>query len=138
MTVRVRHTLAGLDRDMRRAPVILAREGVKVVRRNAVEGNRRALRNAKASSGRHGRLYASPRVFKVEQGANPLTWIYGPDASVVVTGRTGTFQPGGMASGFEWGSRNQKPHRDLQRSADGIGFKLQHDVRDMLDKVFWP
>lgn len=138
MSTHVRSTLGGLARDLGRVPVIEAREGVKLVRSNAIEGNRRALRYAKESSGKHGRHYATSKVFKVEQGADVFTWIYGPDASVIVVGKTGTFQPGGMATGFEKGSRNQKPHRNLDRSADGIGFKMQYEVREMFDKLFWP
>lgn len=123
MTVRVTHTLAGLDRDMRALPVKAVRETAKVVRANAVEGNRRAKAFAQASAGAHGKHYH--RAFTAE-ALSATTWEYGPDASK---------PQGGMS--FEYGSRNQRPHLDLNRSADVQGVKLGESVRDLLNNLFW-
>lgn len=123
MTVRVTHTLANLDRDMRAIPVTAARETAKLLRDNAKDGNRRAKAFAKASAGKHGKHYH--KAFTVE-AINPTTWVYGPDAS----------KPQGDMS-FEFGSRNQPPHLDLNKSADVIGPKLGEDVRKMIDGLFW-
>lgn len=125
MTVRVHHTLHNLDRDLRSIPVTAARETAKLVRDNAKDGNRRAKAFAKVSAGRHGRHYH--KAFTAEVGASPFTWVYGPDSSK---------KQGGMS--FEFGSRNQRPHLDLNRSADIIAPQLADDARKMLDGLFWP
>ena len=39
---------------------------------------------------------------------------------------------------FEWGSRNQPPHLDLNRAADVIVPKWVSDLRDVYDEAFWP
>lgn len=123
MTVRVTHTLDSLDRDMRALPAKAARETAKVVRDNARLGNRIAKANAKQSAGRHGKHYH--KAFTAEP-IGPFEWEYGPDSA----------RPqGGMS--FEYGSRNQPPHLDLNKSADVIGPKLRDDVGDMLDGLFW-
>lgn len=125
MTVHVRHTLGGLDRDMRDIPVTAARETAKLVRNNAKDGNRRAKAFAKVSAGKHGKHYH--KAFTAEVGDDPFTWVYGPDDS----------KPQGDMS-FEYGSRNQKPHLDLNRSADIVEWQMRLDVKDMLDRLFWP
>jgi hypothetical protein len=39
---------------------------------------------------------------------------------------------------FEYGSRNQPPHLDLNKSADLIGPQLAKDAGNLLDSLFWP
>lgn len=124
MTVRVTHTLAGLDRDMRAIPVTAARKTAQIVRDNAKDGNRRAKAFAKVSAGKHGKHYH--KAFTAE-ALSPTSWEYGPDSS----------KPQGDMS-FEFGSKNQKPHLDLARSADIVEFQMRLDVKDMLDDLFWP
>jgi hypothetical protein len=123
VSVRVRHTVDRLDRNMRSIPRTAATGFAKAVRANALEGNRRAKRYAQASSGKHGKHY--PRSFSAE-AVGPLSWEYGPDSSK---------PQGGMS--FEMGSRNQPPHRDLAQSAAGLTAPLASDVRDVLDRLFW-
>jgi hypothetical protein len=124
VTVHARHTLHGLERDLRDIPSNAARETAKIVRENAKDGNRRAKAFAKVSAGKHGKHYH--RAFSAE-AVDASTWVYGPDAGM---------PQGGMS--FEYGSRNQRPHLDLNRSADIIGPKLAEDARSMLDGLFWP
>lgn len=123
MTVRVSHTLADLERDAKRIPVKAARGMAKAVRNNAKAGNRLAARNAKESAGSHGKHYH--RAFTAE-ALSPLEWEYGPDASK---------PQGGMS--FEYGSRNQAPHMDLNKSADVYGYQLRLDVMDLAKDLFW-
>lgn len=123
MSIRVVHSLGELERDLRQIPVVAAREIPKIVRRRAVAGNRRAKAFAKKSAGRHGKHYH--KAFSVE-ALSASSWTYGPEADM----------PQGDMS-FEHGSRNQKPHLDLAKSADLDGPELAADVRDLLDKLFW-
>lgn len=116
--------LAGLERDMRAIPVSAARETAKLVRDNAKAGNRRAKVFAKGSARKHGKHY--PNAFTAE-AIGPTAWEYGPDSS----------KPQGDMS-FEFGSKNQKPHLDLAKSADIVGFQMRLDVRDMVEGLFWP
>lgn len=124
MSVRVTHTLAGLDADFRKMPKIAARESAKLIRNNAKLGNKRAKAFAKVSAGKHGKHYH--RAFTAE-ALGPYSWEYGPDAS----------KPQGDMS-FEFGSRQQPPHLDLAKSADIVQFQMKVDVRDLVAKVFWP
>jgi hypothetical protein len=57
---------------------------------------------------------------------NTVSGEYGPDAAM---------PQGGMS--FEFGSRNQKPHLDLAKSADVIGPALAQEVRGLADQWFW-
>jgi hypothetical protein len=123
MGVRITHHIDRLAADMADIPV-QARVGmVRVVASSAREGNRIAAAFATESAGSHGKHY--PKAFDAEMRGE-LTWEYGPDASK---------PQGGMS--FEFGSRNQKPHLDLAKSADIIGPKLADDVGDLVDKLFW-
>lgn len=123
MTVRITHTLADLDRDMRALPVKAARMQAELVRGTAEKGNRIARNFARSSAGKHGKHY--PNAFSAE-AVDPFTWVYGPDAG----------KPQGDMS-FEFGSRNQRPHLDLAKSADIVGPGMASDVRKMLDRLFW-
>lgn len=115
--------LAGLERDMRAIPVTAARNTAKLVRDNAKDGNRRAKAFAKVSAGKHGKHY--PNAFTAE-AIDAFTWEYGPDASK---------KQGDMS--FEFGSRKQKPHLDLAKSADIVSFQMRLDVQDMVKGLFW-
>lgn len=135
MGIRVVHNLGDLAADLRTIARTTKPRMAKVVARNAREGNEQAKVYARESSGAHGKHY--PRVFTVER-TGVLEYEYGPDADIVVAGKKGSFNPGGMAPGFEWGSRNQRPHLDLARSADVIGRQMADDVSGELDDLFWP
>lgn len=126
----VRHHIRDLANDLgaisRRAQpdmIRLVREGVKV-------GNMLAKDFARESAGRHGRRY--PGAFSAEMqpvtggfGVYRVAGTYGPDAA----------KPQGNME-FERGSRNQKPHLDLARSADIIGPALVKETGDMIDGWF--
>lgn len=129
--VRVTHTIGVLAADMANIPArakvdmrATVREGIKV-------GNAVAKDNAKRSAGSHGKHYH--RAFSTEMrptfsgfGTSIISGEYGPDIS----------RPqGGMS--FEFGSRNQKPHLDLARSADVIGPAFAGEVRRLPDRWFW-
>jgi hypothetical protein len=128
------HHIGDLARDLEQIAERAPADMEDVVRKNAREGNRIAKGFARESSGRHGKHY--PGTFTAEQTARH-TAEYGPDADIVVQGRKGAFNAGGMAPGFEGGSRNQKPHEDLARSADLIGPAFAHDVANLPDRWFW-
>lgn len=131
-SVHVTTSLDSLERDMRRIAVESVTDCARIVDRNLEEGNTIARAFAKESAGRHGKHYAS--AFGVDHYPEaPLAEVivfggeYGPDASM----------PQGNMS-FEFGSRNQKPHLDLAKSADIIGPKMESDVLDAIDRWFWP
>lgn len=131
MKISVSSTLGGLERDLKtmtmRAPV----EFKKVVRRTVIDGNNLAKGYAKVSAGAHGKHY--PRAFTWEVnayyafGAGNIVGVYGPEV-----GR----QQGEMS--FERGSRNQKPHLDLSRSADVIAWTFGPSVLHAAHQLFWP
>lgn len=120
---------ADLDKIAAEAPrgmISTVREGIKV-------GNVVARDYARKSAGRHGKHY--PKAFSSEMhgltmgiGSHAATYSgeYGPNSAM---------PQGGMS--FEYGSRNQKPHLDLARSADLMGPAFQGEVRRLPDKWFW-
>ena len=123
MRVTVHHTLHDLESDLRTIPTRGKAKFAATVRRNAEQGNRLGSAFARHSSGAHGKHY--PRAFEAE-AITALSWEYGPNAAM---------PQGGMS--FEFGSRNQRPHLDLNRSADFMGPKFHHDIRKDLDGLFW-
>jgi hypothetical protein len=123
LSVRVTHTVDSLDRDMRAMPAKVARMQTSLLNGLAHRGNGLARSFARKTAGAHGRHY--PDAFSVE-AKTATSWEYGPDAAK---------KQGGMS--FEYGSRNQPPHLDLNKSADIIGPKMAADVRKMIDRLFW-
>lgn len=126
MRVSEHDTLDGLIADLSSIPARAVKGTGAAVRRNAKEGNRLALGFARHSAGSHGRNY--PGSFSAEL-VTALSWEYGPRSD------GGPHDQGGMS--FEWGSRNQPPHLDLNKSADIIGPKFAKDIGDVLDGLFW-
>lgn len=129
-SVRVVSSLGDLERDLREIAPKAKAEFQGVVREAIKVGNQVARDNAKRTSGKHGKLY--PRAFSSQMNpggglfGNAYSGEYGPDIAK---------PQGGMS--FEFGSRNQKPHLDLARSADLIGNALPGEVRGVLDGLFW-
>lgn len=123
MRVSVSHTLDDLIADLDAIPGRVRRGVVKAGNESAREGNRIAKASAKESAGAHGKHYH--KAFRAER-VETFAWEYGP-----VVGPP----QGGMS--FEWGSRNQPPHRDLNKSADIVGPKFADRVGDAVDGAFW-
>ena len=114
-----------LAADFDRVPNAATRRVGKAVETTAKQGKDLAKGFATASAGRHGKRY--PSAITVESAAAlGLSWKYGPEANL---------RQGGMS--FEFGSRNQPPHLDKERSADIIVPKFYRDVDGMLDGLFW-
>lgn len=124
MQIKVTHSIGDLASDMRKVTTTTQVKAARVVRKNAVAGNRVAKALARESAGKHGKHY--PNAFSAD-AETPLRWEYGPDSSK---------PQGGMS--FENGSRNQKPHLDLARSADKQGPQFAKDIADMVAGQFWP
>ncbi len=129
MRVRVHHDIDDLANDLATISARVRPDMVRVVREGIRAGNVVARDFARVSSGRHGKHY--PKAFTSEMilfGALGLiAGEYGPEEN----------RPqGGMS--FEHGSRNQKPHLDLARSADLIGPSFAGEVRGKIDDWFWP
>lgn len=113
-----------LAADFESIPARATRNVARAVETVAKRGNTLAKGFARESSGRHGKLY--PRAISAEgKGAEGLTWVYGPVSAM---------PQGGMS--FEYGSRNQPPHLDLNRSADIIGPELSGKVGEAIDESF--
>jgi hypothetical protein len=125
--VRVTHTIGDLASDLRTIAVEASPTMAKVVRKNAIAGNRIAREFASQQHTMNSNYDIHyPRAFSAE-ARSPLSWEYGPDASK---------PQGGMS--FERGSRNQPPHLDLARSADIIAPRLASEVLDAVADLFWP
>lgn len=114
-----------LAQDFSGIPNRATREVGREVERVAKDGNKLAQSFARSSAGEHGKHY--PDAFTVESagGAFGLSWKYGPEAGL---------PQGGMS--FEYGSRNQPPHLDLNRSADIVGPTLGQRVGEAVDRLF--
>lgn len=129
--VRVTHHIGRLAADMANIPPRARLDMRATVRDGIRAGNTLAKDFAKRSAGRHGKHYS--KAFTTEMrptfhgfGTTILSGEYGPDIA----------RPqGGMS--FERGSRNQKPHLDLARSADIIGGSFAQEVRRLPDRWFW-
>jgi hypothetical protein len=121
-TVRVTHTIGGLQRDLTTIATTTRAKLVPVVKRNVEQGNRLAQKFARQSSGPHGRLYYK-RITGEMTGT--LEGEYGPTGNVV-----------GNAVGAGW--RSGPPNTDLPKSADIQGPKFAKDVGDVIDGLFWP
>lgn len=125
MSIEVRHRIDRMARDYRHVPAEAKRGFMKAVRSNALDGRDLARTLARESAGKHGKHYPKSITAEVHRG-NPLSWEYGPDSAL----------PQGDMS-FEFGSRNQKPHLDLARSADKLTGPLLADVRFVLARLPW-
>lgn len=130
MRITARHSIGDLAADLAEIPARARADMRSTVRDGLKAGNLLAKDFARDSSGTHGKLY--PKAFTTEMHTgrglfgNTISGEYGPDAA----------RPqGGMS--FEFGSRNQKPHLDLARSADIIGPSFAQEVRRLPDQWFW-
>lgn len=141
VSVRVIHDLDDLANDMQAIRARVRPDMRGVVREGIRAGNELAKGYAKTSSGDHGKYY--PRTFtpSMHRGlglfGNTISGEYGPDESIVVQGKKGAFNPGGMGPGFERGSRNSPPHNNLSRSADLIGPIFEREVDAKVGEWFW-
>lgn len=130
MRLRARNTLDALEHDLGAIAIRAAKDMQSTVRDGIRAGNVLAQDYAKVSAGKHGRRY--PQAFSAEMrstfagfGTRIVSGEYGPDIAK---------PQGGMS--FERGSRNQKPHLDLLRSADRIAPSFQMEVGRMADGLF--
>lgn len=129
--VRVTHHIDRLAADMASIPPRAIKDMRDTVREGIRVGNVVARDFARQSAGAHGKLY--PRAFSSQMhpirggfGSHLISGEYGPDAT----------KPQGNMS-FEFGSRKQKPHLDLARSADLMGPALAGEVRRLPERWFW-
>lgn len=130
--INVSHGIGDLASDLTKIPPALYREGRKVVSEGARVGASLARDSAQRTAGDHGKHY--PKSITADRaasffgfGGGEIAAEYGPDANKL---------QGGMS--FERGSRNQKPHNDLAKSADVIGPAFVGEVGRMVDGLFWP
>lgn len=127
-SVRVTHGIGDLSRDMARIPAKAAKDMVGAVRDGVRVGGLLARENAKRSSGTHGKHY--PKAITWDRSVRGAFGVYlseyGPELG----------RPQGEMS-FEFGSRNQKPHLDLARSADIVGPALAREIREKSEDWFW-
>ena len=132
INVRVIHSLDDFEDDLRNIAIRAPKDIMGVVREGVKVGNSVAKDNARRTAGRHGKHYHKAFSWEMTSpffgfGVGVFSGEYGPDISK---------PQGGMS--FEHGSRNQKPHLDLAKSADLIGPALAQEVRALPDRWFWP
>lgn len=126
MIVKVDHTIDDLYEGLRSIAVTTNPRMRGVVRDGLRVGTNIARANARPTARRHGRLYPKAITWEMHPAAGgEISGEYGPDISK---------PQGGMS--FETGSRNQKPHLDLARSADIVGPAFGQSVRDEVDDQF--
>ncbi len=129
MRVKVRHRIDRLADDYAAIPAKADAGFRKIVKDNADLGRDLAATLARESAGKHGKHYHRAITSESTSGlglfGNTYSAEYGPDISK---------PQGGMS--FEFGSRNQKPHLDLARSADKIAPSMAEDVRKLLTALF--
>ena len=130
-SIRLKGDLSDLIGDLREIPREAKVKMRETVRDGIKAGNMLARDFARESAGAHGKRYPNSMSTELAPNrglfGNLYAGEYGP-----VSDRA----QGGMS--FEFGSRNQKPHLDLARSADIIGPSFAQEVRHMLDDLFWP
>lgn len=119
-SIRVEHTLAGLERDLARIARTAKPDMARVVKRNVTQGGRAAQRIARQESGPHGLNYFK-RITSEMTGT--LSGEYGP---------TGKVDGNAVGAGWRHGS-----NLDLARSADVQIPRFVKDVHDLPDKWFW-
>lgn len=130
MRIHVTHHIDDLADDLRAIAIKAPSDLKGCVRTGIKVGNTVAKDNAKRSAGTHGKYYH--RAFTTQMNAggglfgSTYSGEYGPNPGM---------PQGGMS--FEFGSRNQKPHLDLAKSADLVGPALAGEVRDKIDSWFW-
>lgn len=96
--------------------VPLMREAVK---KNAEELRDTWRSNARATSGKHGRLYPNTITYETKNEGGGASAEIGPDSSK---------PQGRMGRGFEYGSVHQPPHLDGQKAADVVEPKFVEAV----------
>src|SRR5690348_13415199 len=130
--LRVTHHLDRLEADLRRIPVEAAAEMNAIVREGIKVGNIVAKDFARESSGTHAKLY--PGKFSAEMGKT-----FSGFGSRIIHGEYGprVGGQGNLAPILENGSRHNKAHLNLARSADLMGPALAGEVGRMVDRLFW-
>lgn len=130
MSIRVTHDIDDLANDLRSIARQAPGDMKAVVREGIKAGNAIAKDGARRTAGAHGKHYHRAFTSQMNAGGglfgSTYSGEYGPEM-----GRP----QGGMS--FEFGSRNQKPHLDLAKSADVIGPAFAQEVRALPDKWFW-
>ena len=130
-SISIKGDLSDLIGDLKTIKAEVRPKARNVVREGVKAGNVLARENAQRSAGEHGKWY--PKAMTAEMTAS----LFG--AAGLISGEYGP-ERGRMQGemSFEFGSRNQKPHLDLARSADVISGSFAQEIRHMLDDLFWP
>lgn len=121
MGITVSSTLGELESDLRTMAVTAKPQMASIVKWNVEAGNAHARKFARESAGPHGKNYYK-RI--TSEMTSPLSGVYGPTGEVV-----------GNAVGAGW---RHGHNTDLDRSADIVRIKLERDVSEFLDDLFWP
>lgn len=129
--VRVVTSLGDLERDLRAIAPKARTEFRGVVREAVKAGNTVAKGFARETSGTHARKYPSTFTSQINRDSglfgNTYTGEYGPEPR----------GQGLLGNILENGSRNNKAHLNLARSADLIAYQLPSHVHAVLDELFW-
>lgn len=132
--IRVEHSgITDLASDLRKIPPIAAKDMVGIVKQAARIGGLEARANAKRTAGAHGKHY--PSAITWDRSASAFIGFGGGSYQAEYGPESGKKQ-GEMS--FEHGSRNQRPHLDLAKSADLVGPAMAGELRSAMDDWFWP
>lgn len=119
-SIRVTHTIDGLERDMRRIATTAKPRMARVVKQAVKVGGLTARDIAQRRSGPHGKNYYK-RITSEMTG--PLSGEYGP---------TGVVDNNAVGAGWRHGVNT-----DLEKSQDIIGPKLARDAANAIGSLFW-
>ena len=102
----------------------VAREAYPVVKQMAAKLQRDWRRNARSSSGSHGKHYPNSITSEQRFSTDGPDWEVGPDSAL---------PQGGMGRGFEYGSVHQGPHNDMGAALPRVEAALEAGAKKIVD-----
>jgi len=111
--------VAGLVHDLEKAAISVLPVVRAIVEKSAGELRDDWKTNARATAGKHGKLYPSSITSEDVLSFGAITYDIGPDSSR---------KQGGMGRGFEYGSVNQPPHLDGMHATEATEPRFHHAI----------
>jgi len=111
--------IPGLVHDLEKAATSVLPVVRAIVEKSAGELRDDWKTNARATAGKHGKLYPSSITSEDVPSFGAITFDIGPDSSK---------KQGGMGRGFEYGSVNQPPHLDGLHATEATEPAFHHAI----------